>query len=86
MFEREPLPLDSPLRALGNRVVFGSVNANRRHYEAAVAALARANRDWLRRLITRMAPLSEWKTAFERRADDVKTVIEFGAVDGVAAA
>jgi hypothetical protein len=29
---------------LENDVVFGTVNANRRHYEAAAAALARADR------------------------------------------
>ena len=42
---------------LGNGVVFGSVNANRRHYEAAAEALAKADRDWLGRLITRRVPL-----------------------------
>jgi threonine dehydrogenase-like Zn-dependent dehydrogenase len=61
---------------LENDVVFGSVNANRRHYEAAVAALAKADPGWLRRLITRRVPLDQWATAFEKRADDVKVVIE----------
>ena len=32
---------------LDNDVVFGSVNANRRHYELAVAALAKADPAWL---------------------------------------
>ena len=41
---------------LGNDVVFGSVNANRRHYEAAAEALAQADRSWLERLITRRVP------------------------------
>ena len=43
---------------LENDVVFGSVNANRRHYEAAAAALAAADRPWLGRLITRRVPLA----------------------------
>jgi threonine dehydrogenase-like Zn-dependent dehydrogenase len=64
---------------LGNRVIFGSVNANRRHYEAAMDALARADRAWLRRLITRRVPLEQWRDAFEHREDDVKTVIQFAA-------
>ena len=34
---------------LENDVVFGSVNANRRHFEAAVKALTGADRDWLGR-------------------------------------
>jgi threonine dehydrogenase-like Zn-dependent dehydrogenase len=61
---------------LGDRVVFGSVNANRRHYESATRALAAADRDWLRRLITRRVPLHDWSSAFELEAGDVKTVIE----------
>ena len=38
---------------LKNNVVFGSVNANRRHRYKAGEALARADRSWLARLITR---------------------------------
>lgn len=64
---------------LGNRVVFGSVNANRRHYTAAVDALVKADRAWLDRLITRRIALTDWKSAFEEQANDVKTVILFDA-------
>ncbi|MEJ7756736.1 MAG: trehalase-like domain-containing protein [Nocardioidaceae bacterium] len=42
---------------LENDVVFGSVNANRRHYELAGEALAQADRSWLDRLVTRAVPL-----------------------------
>src|SRR5919197_5814742 len=42
---------------LENDVVFGSVNANRRHYEQAAEALAKADGAWLERLITRRVPL-----------------------------
>ncbi len=62
---------------LENNVVFGSVNANRRHYEAAVTALARADRGWLARLITRRVPLDEWPQAFARKPGDVKTILAF---------
>jgi threonine dehydrogenase-like Zn-dependent dehydrogenase len=41
---------------LENHVVFGSVNANRAHYEAGSVALARADRAWLPGLITRRVP------------------------------
>ena len=61
----------------GNRVVFGSVNANRRHYDAAMRALGAAPREWLRRLITSRVPLSDWRRAFERRKHDIKNVIDF---------
>jgi glucose 1-dehydrogenase len=61
---------------LENDVVFGSVNANRRHYETAAEALGRADRGWLERIVTRRVPLERFQEALERRADDVKVVIE----------
>src|SRR5215210_4733967 len=62
---------------LENDVVFGSVNANRRHFEQAVAALRDADQDWLRRLITRTVPLENWTEALEKGDDDIKVVVEF---------
>jgi threonine dehydrogenase-like Zn-dependent dehydrogenase len=62
---------------LGNEVVFGAVNANRLHYREAADALARADRSWLDRLITRRVPLSRWREAFTPRPDDIKVVLEF---------
>jgi threonine dehydrogenase-like Zn-dependent dehydrogenase len=62
---------------LENDVVFGSVNANRRHFEQAVAALQAADPDWLRRLITRTVPLERWQDALEKGDDDIKVVVDF---------
>jgi threonine dehydrogenase-like Zn-dependent dehydrogenase len=64
---------------LRNGVIFGSVNANRRHYDAAAKALADADLDWLGRLITRRVPLADFAEAFARRDDDVKVVLEVRA-------
>ncbi len=64
---------------LSNDVVFGSVNANRRHYRDAAAALAKADPGWLARLISRRVPLDRWKEALEMRPDDVKVVLDFSA-------
>jgi threonine dehydrogenase-like Zn-dependent dehydrogenase len=64
---------------LDNSVVFGSVNANRRHYEMAADALARADKAWLTRLISRRVPLSQWQQALERRPDDIKVIVDFAA-------
>jgi threonine dehydrogenase-like Zn-dependent dehydrogenase len=61
---------------LGNDVVFGSVNANRTHYEAAAEALAKADAGWLKRLITRTVKLEDFSQAFERQEDDVKVVLD----------
>ena len=63
---------------LENNVIFGSVNANRRHYEAAAEALTKADRGWLNRLITRQVPVESWADALARRPDDVKPIITFG--------
>ena len=62
---------------LENRVVFGSVNANRRHYADAAWALARADRAWLTRVISRKVPLPDWHEAYEKHEHDVKTVLCF---------
>ena len=64
---------------LENVAVVGSVNANRRHYEAAAEALAKADRSWLERLVTRRVPLEQWRDALTRKPDDVKVVIEVNA-------
>lgn len=61
---------------LENDVLFGSVNANLRHYELAAQALAEADPSWLDRLITRRLPLDRALEAFEPGGDEVKVVIE----------
>ncbi|HEX8053489.1 MAG TPA: glucose 1-dehydrogenase [Thermoleophilaceae bacterium] len=61
---------------LRNEVVFGSVNAARRHYEQAADALKRADAQWLDGLISRRVALADWEAALEKRDDDVKVVIE----------
>ena len=64
---------------LENDVVFGSVNANRRHYRHAADALLAADPDWLDGLVTRRVPLSAWREAYTRSPDDVKAVLEFAS-------
>jgi len=64
---------------LKNDTVFGTVNANRRHYRDAADALAKADKDWLGRLISRRVPLENWREALENRRDDVKVVLDFAA-------
>jgi threonine dehydrogenase-like Zn-dependent dehydrogenase len=62
---------------LGNRVVFGSVNANQSHYELALDGLMKVDRGWLRRLITRQVPFENAVSAFEKDPDGVKTIVAF---------
>ena len=58
-------------------MLFGAVNANLRHYRGAAEALAKADRDWLGRLVTRREKLDDWRSAVTRQPDDIKTVIDF---------
>jgi threonine dehydrogenase-like Zn-dependent dehydrogenase len=62
---------------LNNDCVFGTVNANRRHYEMAADSLARADKRWLARLITRRVPLERFSEALEHRKGDIKVIVEF---------
>jgi threonine dehydrogenase-like Zn-dependent dehydrogenase len=60
---------------LENDVIVGSVNANLDHYTAAADALAKADSEWLARLITRRVPLESFADAFTAGPDDVKVVL-----------
>lgn len=68
-------------QVLSNNVVFGSVNANREHYEAAEQSLAQADGAWLARLITRRVPLADYEAAFDSQEDDVKVVLDMQTVE-----
>jgi len=65
---------------LENNVVFGTVNANRRHYQQAAEALGKADPRWLDGLITRRVPLDRWAEAYSPAPHDVKTVVQFADV------
>jgi glucose 1-dehydrogenase len=62
---------------LGNNVIVGSVNANKRHWYKASQALARADRDWLARLVSRREPPEAFAQALHRQPDDIKVVVQF---------
>jgi threonine dehydrogenase-like Zn-dependent dehydrogenase len=62
---------------LDNETVFGTVNANRAHYQMAGDALAKADKDWLERLITRREPVEQWTKSLKRLQDDIKVVVDF---------
>ncbi len=64
---------------LMNEGIVGSVNANRRHYEQAAEALAKAQVGWLSKLITRKVPIEDFAQALDRRPDDVKVVLQISA-------
>ncbi len=64
---------------LGNKVVFGSVNANRSHFERAILLLVEIERKWPgwpSRLITRRLPLVDFEEALRPAPNSIKTVIQ----------
>jgi threonine dehydrogenase-like Zn-dependent dehydrogenase len=61
---------------LENDVVFGSVNANERHFDLAAEALVRADASWLEAMISRRVPLDDFASAVEKQRGDVKVVLE----------
>jgi threonine dehydrogenase-like Zn-dependent dehydrogenase len=65
---------------LKNNVVLGSVNANKRHWYKAAQALARADRSWLGRLITKRERPENFAQALARNSEDIKVVIQFAEV------
>jgi threonine dehydrogenase-like Zn-dependent dehydrogenase len=63
---------------LGNRLVFGSVNANRRYFEMGVQHFEDAEQRWpgvFTRLLTRRVPFADFKAALDRRPEDIKTLL-----------
>jgi len=62
---------------LRNKVVVGSVNANKRHWYKAGEALARADGAWLARLISRREQPENLGNALQRKPDDIKVVVQF---------
>ncbi|HVW79405.1 MAG TPA: glucose 1-dehydrogenase [Mycobacteriales bacterium] len=64
---------------LSNEVVFGSVNAGLANYQQAAEALAKADKDWLAKIITRTVPMAEWADALKRQPEDIKVVVDLQA-------
>ena len=62
---------------LKNQLLVGTVNANKRHWYKAGAALARADRAWLGRIITRSERPENFAQALQRKPEDVKVVVQF---------
>jgi len=64
---------------LGNRCVFGTVNANRVDFESGAQDLARVSSrwpGWLEGMISRRVPLARFAEALTKHPGDIKVVIE----------
>ena len=78
----EPIDRINQLLVLGNQVVFGSVNANHRHFAQGVEDFVIIERQWpgtMSRLLTNRIPWQNFKTWFSERGTGIKTTLEIGA-------
>jgi threonine dehydrogenase-like Zn-dependent dehydrogenase len=67
---------------LGNRLAFGSVNANRRYFEMGLEHFQQGQKRWpgiFERLITRRVPFDDFTSALDRRPEDIKTLLTIAA-------
>jgi threonine dehydrogenase-like Zn-dependent dehydrogenase len=63
---------------LGNKAVFGTVNANGRHFEMGVEDMKLAQTQWpgwLGKLINRRLPLDKFEEGLQRRREEVKAIL-----------
>ena len=64
---------------LGNQVVFGSVNANPRHFAMGLKDFATIEKKWpgvLKQLITTRLPWERYSDWFTQRGSGIKTILE----------
>ena len=57
-----------------------SVNANKRNWYRAGEFLARADRSWLAKLITRRVRPEDFEHTLERKPNDMKVVVQFSEI------
>jgi threonine dehydrogenase-like Zn-dependent dehydrogenase len=75
----EPIDRINQQLVLGNQVVFGSVNANPRHFKMGIKDLAAIQKMWrglLPQLITTRLPWTEYRQWFTPHAAGIKTTLE----------
>ena len=78
----EPIDLINQRLVIGNQVVFGSVNANRRHFQRGIEDFVAIEHAWpgtLQRLLTDRIPWQDYKQWFTERGPGIKTTLEIGA-------
>lgn len=64
---------------LGNKLIFGTVNANKKYFEMGVAHFKAFQRLWpglTEKMITKRYALKDFKKGLDRKREDIKTVLE----------
>ena len=71
---------------LGNRLVFGSVNANLMDFQSGARHIRQISKQWpgaLETMMTRRTSFSQFQAAFERQPEDIKVVVEMDSLTAV---
>jgi glucose 1-dehydrogenase len=78
----QPIEKINQQLVLGNQVVFGSVNANPRHFAMGVKDFSTIERKWpgvLKQLITTRLPWEQYNNWFGQRGAGIKTTLEISS-------
>jgi glucose 1-dehydrogenase len=78
----EPIDLINQKLVLGNQVVFGSVNANPRHFKQGVKDFVTIQKKWpgvMHKLLTNKIPWQDHKTWFTQRGSGIKSTLEISS-------
>ena len=78
----EPIDLINQRLVLGNQVVFGSVNANPRHFKQGVKDFVTINKKWpgtMSKLLTNRIPWQDHRKWFTERGSGIKATLEIGS-------
>lgn len=86
--ETQPIEVINQKLVLGNNVVYGSVNANPRHFRMGVddfATIQERYPGFLQSLITNRLPMKDFMSWFTTRGVGIKTTLEIGTAQAVSA-
>lgn len=78
----EPIERINQRLVLGNQVVFGSVNANPRHFAMGVEDFVTIEQNWpgtMTRLLTNRVPWTDFNSWFTQRGSGIKSTLEISA-------
>jgi threonine dehydrogenase-like Zn-dependent dehydrogenase len=78
--QTEPVAVINQELVLRNNVVFGSVNANPRHFRMGAQHFVEIEQKWpgvLAQLITTRLPMTKFQDWFDRKVKGIKTTLEF---------
>ena len=65
---------------LGNKTIFGTVNANKKHFKSGIKHMGEFEKMWpglLEKMITKKIGFNDFEHGLSKEKDDIKVVMEF---------